>query len=124
MSLMQAMLPNTLKMAATGPLLKKLSLDPIMMENFHPVSNLPFLGKVVQAGSRTSWWWYLSSRELRMKQIIWFPFRLTLGNGTEVALDVLVDDLHQGLDRENASLLDLSAAFDSIDLWCPSGLVS
>jgi hypothetical protein len=40
--------PECLKMSIIFPLLKKPSLDPAILNNFRPVSNLPFLSKVFE----------------------------------------------------------------------------
>ena len=40
--------PNTLKSAIVKPLLKKPTLDPHILKNYRPVSNLPFLSKVIE----------------------------------------------------------------------------
>ena len=40
--------PNTLKSAVVKPLLKKPTLDPHILKNYRPVSNLPFLSKVIE----------------------------------------------------------------------------
>ena len=40
--------PNTLKSAVVKPLLKKPTLDQHIMKNYRPVSNLPFLSKVIE----------------------------------------------------------------------------
>ena len=39
--------PNTLKSAVVKPLLKKPTRDPPILKNYRPVSNLPFLSKVI-----------------------------------------------------------------------------
>ena len=40
--------PNTLKSAGVKPLLKKPTLDPHILTNYRPVSNLSFLSKVIE----------------------------------------------------------------------------
>ncbi|XP_062835007.1 uncharacterized protein LOC134298508 [Anolis carolinensis] len=47
-SLREGIFPVSLKLAVIKPLLKKLSLDPTQLENLQPISNLPFLGKVLE----------------------------------------------------------------------------
>ena len=39
-------MPDSLKQATVKPLLKKPSLDPNILKNFRPVSNLPFVSKL------------------------------------------------------------------------------
>jgi hypothetical protein len=48
MSLVESSVPSTFKKAIVRPLLKKPSLDKEVLENYHPVSNLPFISKVVE----------------------------------------------------------------------------
>ena len=40
--------PSVLKTAVIKPLLKKPSLDPEVLANYRPISNLPFLSKVLE----------------------------------------------------------------------------
>ena len=47
MSLVESSVPSTFKKAVVRPLLKKPTLDKEVLKNYHPVSNLPFISKVV-----------------------------------------------------------------------------
>ena len=47
-SLSDAKMPVAFKTAQVVPLLKKPSLDPDLMKNYRPVSNLPFLSKIIE----------------------------------------------------------------------------
>ena len=47
-SLKSGIFPSCLKSALTIPTLKKPSLDPESLKNYRPISNLPFLGKVIE----------------------------------------------------------------------------
>ena len=38
--------PNAFKTAAVKPLLRRNNLDPSILNNYRPVSNLPFLSKI------------------------------------------------------------------------------
>ena len=46
-SLDEAFMPNSLKTALIIPLLKKPNLNPEDLNNFRPVSNLPFISKLI-----------------------------------------------------------------------------
>ena len=48
MSLTSGIVPNCFKQAIIKPLLKNYSLDPNVLSNYRPVSNLPFLSKVLE----------------------------------------------------------------------------
>ena len=48
MSLQSGTFPKALKTAVIKPLLKKSSLDATVLNNYRPISNLPFLGKVLE----------------------------------------------------------------------------
>ncbi len=47
LSLTLGEMPNNLKIAITKLLLKKLGLD-LIKKNYHPISNLAFLGKLIE----------------------------------------------------------------------------
>lgn len=40
--------PNFLKTAVVNPLLKKSNLDKTILSNYRPISNLPFIGKIIE----------------------------------------------------------------------------
>ena len=46
LSLSTGIVPSNFKAAVIKPLLKKPSLDPELVRNYRPISNLPFLSKV------------------------------------------------------------------------------
>ncbi|KAF7247943.1 Phosphatidylinositol N-acetylglucosaminyltransferase subunit A [Varanus komodoensis] len=113
-SLREGRVPAPLKEAVVRPVLKKVSLDPEMATNYRPVANIPFLGKVLErvvAGQLQA-----LLDETDYLDPLQSGFRP--GYGTESALVALYDDLCREKDRGSASLLvllDLSAAFDTID---------
>ena len=47
-SLISGVVPQCFKLALMKPLLKKSNLDPELLKNYHLVSNLPFLSKVLE----------------------------------------------------------------------------
>ena len=47
-SLSSGLFPQVFKSAVIFPLLKKPSLDPNELKNFRPISNLPFISKIIE----------------------------------------------------------------------------
>jgi len=96
------------------PLLKKENMDPTQLNNYRPVSNLPFLSKLLEK---------VISERLRqhLEKIDGIPKHQSAnrsGHSTETALLKIINDLLLSADRGEATvlcLLDLSAAFDTVD---------
>ncbi len=114
LSLSSGTFPSTLKHSSISPLLKKPNLDPNDPNNYRPVSNLPFLSKLIERAIFIQFSDHLSSHDL-------LPDRQSAyrqNYSTETALLNLRDDLLWAADDGNGTavvLLDLSAAFDTID---------
>jgi len=113
-SLASGTVPLSFKHAIVKPLLKKSSLDPECLKNYRPVSNLSFLSKVLEHVVLSQCLAHLHHYNL------FEPFQSAYRKGysTETALLRIVNDLLQASDSgcvSILSLLDLSAAFDTID---------
>ncbi|KAF7235294.1 Vomeronasal type-2 receptor 26 [Varanus komodoensis] len=113
-SLREGRVPAPLKEVVVRLVLKKASLDPEMATNYRPVANIPFLGKVLERV-------VVGQLQALLDETDYLdPFQSGFrpGYSTESALVALYDDLCREKDRGSVFLLvllDLSAAFDTID---------
>ena len=113
-SLLSGTFPSTLKTALVKPLLKKSSLDQQQMKNYRPVSNIPFLSKVIEKVVASRLASYMESNELNEK----FQSAYKRAHCTETALLRVQNDVLWAIEKKSAVflvLLDLSAAFDTVD---------
>ena len=113
-SLATGFVPSSFKHAVVKPLLKKANLDPEILKNYRPVSNLPFLSKVLERIVLSQLLQHLESNHLLEP----FQSAYRKSHSTETALLCIFDRLLKAADKGEVtllSLLDLSAAFDTID---------
>ena len=113
-SLISGTVPNCFKQAIVRPLLKITGLDPSELSNYRPVSNLPFIGKLLGKVVLSQLHEYLSRNELYTK----FQSAYRQFHSTETALLKVHNDILTSIDQKKdviLVLLDLSAAFDTID---------
>ena len=107
-------MPIALREAIVKPLLKKPSLDKENLKNFRPVSNLPYLGKLIEQVAIDQLDDYLSKHHLYES----LQSAYTPNHSTETAMIKITNDILRALDNRQCVylvLLDLSAAFDTID---------
>ena len=113
-SLADSTVPDCLKKAVIKPLLKKPSLDRNELKNYRPVSNLCTLSKILEKVVSSKLNSYLDGNNFR--PVVQSAYRK--GHCTESALVKVHNDIISYVaDRKTAVLilLDLSAAFDTID---------
>ena len=114
LSLQSANVPDSMKQALVTPLLKKDDLDPEVLKNYRPVSNLSFLSKVLERVVAARLTNYMTINQLH--EPMQSAYRAC--HSTETALVRVQNDILRTLDQGGAAilvLLDLSAAFDTID---------
>ena len=110
----EGVFPSNEKCAIVRPLLKKTSLDQNILNNYRPVSNLSYLSKVIERAILDQLLPYLESNNIIPN--LQSAFRQY--HSTETALCKVYNDLISNLCNGLVSiliLLDLSAAFDTID---------
>ncbi len=113
MSLLSASVPVSLKTAAVTPILKKTNLDPTDFANYRPISNLPYVSKILEKVVATQLQSFLSLND----SLDLFQSGFRQNHSTETALVRVINDLLLSGDSGNLSillLLDLSSAFDTV----------
>ena len=113
-SLTTGIVPRGLKTAIVKPLLKKPLLDKNLLKNYCPISDLPFLSKILEKVILQNF----SPIFTQTTSATPFQSAYRAGHRTETVLLRVVNDILSALDKDNISvllLLDLSAAFESID---------
>ena len=114
LSISSGQFPTSLKTAIVRPLIKKANLDKNELKNYRPVSNIPFISKIIEKTVVKRLEKYMSSNSLHEK----FQSAYRKNHGTETALLKIQNDILRALDSRRGVILvmlDLSAAFDTID---------
>ena len=112
-SLSSASVPVVLKQAMVTPLLKKPSADPDVLSNYRPVSNLPFVSKVLEKVVSAR----LSTHKKENNLYETFQSAYRSGHSTETAILRVQNDILRAIDFGKCVflvLLDFSAAFDTV----------
>lgn len=113
LSLQTGIMPQKLKHAVIKPLLKKPGQD-LVNKNYRPVSNLTFLGKIIEGAVIEQFNNHLSANMLQdPNQSAYKKFHSTETLLTRIHNEV-INKMSQG-EVSMVVLLDLSAAFDTID---------
>ena len=113
-SLTSGMVQSAFKVAQVVPMIKKPSLDPSALANYRPVSNLPFVSKVLERVINQQLSAYLTENALH--EPMQSAYRKH--HSTETALVRVQHDILTAMSGKQACLLvllDLSSAFDTVD---------
>ena len=114
LSLVEGVFPSDFKHAVVTPLIKKSSLAKNELKNYRPVSGLCFISKLVERVVAVQMRDHLEEHKLGND----FQSAYKQGHSTETALLKIKTDIHNALSCGKSTclvLLDLSAAFDTID---------
>lgn len=106
--------PSPLKLSHVRPCLKNGNLDKEIFKNCRPLANIPFLSKVIEKVAATQTYNYLESYNL----LPTMQSAYRKHHSTETTLLRLANDFLRTTNRRRdvvLVLLDLSAAFDTID---------
>ncbi len=111
-SLISGSVPSCFKHAVIQPVLKKATLDPLVLTNYRPISTVPFLSKVLEKVV----FHQLSSFFKHNDILDRFQSGFRAQHSTASALLKVLNDLLLAVDSgQCVVLLHLSAAFDTID---------
>ena len=114
LSLQCAQVPVTLQQALVFPTIKNAHGDRDSLNNYRPVSNLPFISKLLEKVALEQITSYLDDHDLLNRHQSGYR----VGHSCETLLLGMFEDLLRELDQGNVVallLLDMSAAFDTVD---------
>ena len=112
MSVSQGKVPASLKEAIVIPLLKKQSLDPDVLSNYRPVSNLPHLSKTLEKVVANQ----LMDHDNNMSDMYQSAYRKL--HSAETTLLCVTNDVKITIDSKKGTILgmiDLNSVTDTID---------
>ena len=112
-SMQTGVFPEDLKQALIKPLLKKANLD-LVDKNYHPVSNLECVGKIIERAVADQLTHHIAKYNLM--EPMQSAYRM--GHSMETPLLKIKTDILRALDNQEVTclvLLDLSAAFEMVD---------
>ena len=107
-------MPSNLKEAILIPLIKKACLDPEIFNHFRAISNLTYLSKLIEKVVATRLFDHMTTNGLH--ECLQSSYKKY--HSTETALTCIHDDILRAVDKNQCVillLLDLTAAFDTID---------
>ena len=113
-SITQAHVPDNLKRSSVMPRIKKPSLDAEQMKNYRPVSNLPYVAKLLEKVVVKQLDEHLLENDLYASH----QSAYRKHHSCETALVKICNDIHWALDSNKCVLLiliDQSAAFDTVN---------
>jgi hypothetical protein len=114
LSINTSTVPKSWKIASVSPLLKKSTLDPEEMKHYRPISNLPYMSKILEKVVLTQLDEHMDKHSLREPcQSAYRPC-----HSTETAVIKIMNDILCDIDNRKCVLLillDMSAAFDTVD---------
>ncbi|KAI3377953.1 hypothetical protein SNEBB_008503, partial [Seison nebaliae] len=104
-----------IKQSVIHPLLKKSGLDPNILKNYRPISNLPFVSKLMERLVLNRLNAHMQENDLHIR----YQHGYKKHHSTETALLTGLDDILIGFEKGLATvvvMIDLSAAFDTVDI--------
>jgi len=113
-SLDETIFSNELKHATITPIIKSIKLDPEELKSYRPISNTPYLAKVLEKTA------FYQIKDHLLNNHLYCPNQSGYkpNHSCETALIGIVNDIQETIFKNNLAvvlMLDLSAAFDTVD---------